>query len=95
MEKSTMRIIYLMLMCMNYTEWSVVMHVNLQGIGLWEAIWHGGVEYHENKHMLAVLLHAEPVDMHAVLLATKRQLARRGVHSREGSQCRVVATGVH
>jgi hypothetical protein len=62
-----------------------------------------GVEYHENKHMLAVLLRAEPVGMHVVLLATKRQLVRCGVHSQdsgwnescEGSQCRVVATGVH
>jgi hypothetical protein len=38
-----MRIIYLMLMCMNYTEWSVA-------IGLWEAIWHGCRVPREQTH---------------------------------------------
>jgi hypothetical protein len=37
-EKSTAGIVYPMLMRTNYTEWSVVMHVNLQAAGLWEAV---------------------------------------------------------
>jgi hypothetical protein len=37
-EKSTAEIVYPMLTCMNYTEWSAVMRVNLQAPRLWEAI---------------------------------------------------------
>jgi hypothetical protein len=36
-------LIYPMLACTNYTEWSAVMHVNLQAADLWEAIEYGGV----------------------------------------------------
>jgi hypothetical protein len=67
MEKSTTGIVYLMLTRMNYTEWSVVMRVNLQAVGVWEAVRHGGIKYHDNKHVLAALLHVEPVDMQAGL----------------------------
>jgi hypothetical protein len=37
-EKSTAEIVYPMLTCTNYTEWSAVMRVNLQAPRLWEAI---------------------------------------------------------
>jgi hypothetical protein len=40
-EKKATGIMYLMLMRTNYTEWSLVMCINLQAVGLWEAhpIW--------------------------------------------------------
>jgi hypothetical protein len=44
-EKSMAGIAYPLLSHMNYTEWSTVMHVNLQAVGLWEAIRYGGVEF--------------------------------------------------
>jgi hypothetical protein len=61
--KSTTGIIYPMLMPTNYTEWSLVMCVNLQAIGLWDAIWYDVVEYRDNKHALAALLRVVPVDI--------------------------------
>jgi hypothetical protein len=47
-EKSTARIIYAVLTHTNYTEWCVVMHVNLQAAGLQDAVWHGGLEYRDD-----------------------------------------------
>jgi hypothetical protein len=55
-EKSIARIIYPMLTHTNYTEWSVVIHVNLQVTELWEAVHYGGIEYRDDRHALAVLL---------------------------------------
>jgi hypothetical protein len=58
-------IVYPMLMRMNYTEWSLVMRVKLQAAGLWEAMHYGNVEYRDNRHALAGLLHAVPAEMQA------------------------------
>jgi hypothetical protein len=57
-EKSMAGLIYPMLTCTNYTEWSAVMHVNLQVADLWEAIEYGGVEYRDDRLTLMALLQA-------------------------------------
>jgi hypothetical protein len=48
---------------MNYIELSSVMHVKLQVVGLREALHYGNVEYHDDRHVLAALLHAVPMEM--------------------------------
>jgi hypothetical protein len=62
-EKSTAGIIYPMLTQTNYTEWSAVMRIHLQAVGLWQAIRYGGVEYRDDRHTLAMLLRAVTVEM--------------------------------
>jgi hypothetical protein len=37
-----------MLSCMNYTEWSAVMRVNLQAAGLWEAVLYDGINFQDD-----------------------------------------------
>jgi hypothetical protein len=65
--KSTLGIVYLMLTWTNYTKWSMVMQVNLQAAGLWEAVLYGVVEYRDDLHALAALLRAMLTDMQARL----------------------------
>jgi hypothetical protein len=65
--RSTTGIVYPMLTRTNYTEWSLVMHANLQAAGLWEAVHYDNVEYHNDGHALAVLLRTVPAEMHARL----------------------------
>jgi hypothetical protein len=72
-------IIYPMLTHMNYSEWSAVMHVNLQAVGLWEAVQHDDIEYRDDRHVLAALLHAMPVDMQVGL--TIKGMAREAWES--------------
>jgi hypothetical protein len=67
MEKSTAGIVYPMLTRTNYTKWSSVMRVNLQAVGLWEAVRHGGVEYYDDRLALAALLLAVPAKLQAGL----------------------------
>jgi hypothetical protein len=74
-EKSTAGIIYPMLTRMNYTEWSAVMHVNLQAAGLWEVFQYGDAEYRDDRHMLAVLLRVVLTEMQAGL--TSKETARK------------------
>jgi hypothetical protein len=66
-EKSMAGIVYPMLTRTNYIEWSVVMYVNLQTAGLWEAVQYDGVEYRDDCHALVTLLRAVPADMQAGL----------------------------
>jgi hypothetical protein len=66
-EKSTVGIVYPMLSRTNYTEWSAVLRVNLQATRLWEAVWYGGVEFRDDRVMLAVLLRVVPADIQAGL----------------------------
>jgi hypothetical protein len=73
-KKSTAGIVYPMLTRMNYTEWSAVMHVNLQAAELWKAVWYGSVEYHDDRHALAALLRAVPAEMEARL--TNKEFAK-------------------
>jgi hypothetical protein len=65
--KSTTGIVYPMLMRMNYVEWSAIMCVNLQAVGLWEAIQYGDVEYRDDRHVLMALLRVVPAEMQASL----------------------------
>jgi hypothetical protein len=51
----------------NYTEWSLVMRVNLQAAGLWEIVSTGEGEYRDDHSALAAILHAVPVEMQAGL----------------------------
>jgi hypothetical protein len=44
----------------NYTEWSLVMMVNLQAAGLWDVVESGIGDYREDRSALAAILHAVP-----------------------------------
>jgi hypothetical protein len=52
----------------NYTEWSLVMKVNLQVAGLWDVIKSDASEYHEDRSALAALLRAVPTEMQVGLV---------------------------
>jgi hypothetical protein len=52
---------------MNYSEWALVMHVNLQTVGLWDAINKGSSDYRDDRNALAALLWAVPPEMQAGL----------------------------
>jgi hypothetical protein len=51
----------------NYTEWSLVMKVNLQAAGLWDVIESGVGDYHDDRTALAAILRAVPPKMQAGL----------------------------
>jgi hypothetical protein len=57
-EKSSTGIVFLTLTRTNYVKWSLVMMVNLQAVGLWEANGCGTTNYREDWNALAALLHA-------------------------------------
>jgi hypothetical protein len=69
-ERTAAAVVYPMLTRTNYTEWFLVMKVNLQAAGLWEIIETGEGEYRDDRAALAALLRAVPQDMHTGL-ATK------------------------
>jgi hypothetical protein len=52
----------------SYTNWAMVMEVNLQAASLWDAIDHGDVTQREDKQALAALLRSTPSDMHCMLI---------------------------
>jgi hypothetical protein len=58
-----MAIIYPTLTRSNYAEWSLVMQVNLQAVGLWDAIDLSTDDYHEDRSALVTLLHTVPEEM--------------------------------
>jgi hypothetical protein len=60
-------IVYPMLTCTNYTEWSLVMRINLQAAGLWEAIQYGAPDFHDDKMALGALLCMVPTEMQALI----------------------------
>jgi hypothetical protein len=65
---------YPMLTRTNYNEWSLLMRVNLQAQGLWQAVEleeEVVIEYHDDRLAFTVILHAVPPEMLASL-ATKR-----------------------
>jgi hypothetical protein len=66
-ERSSVNIVFLTLTWTYYTEWSLVMKVNLQAVGLWDIIDSGVGEYHEDRSTLATLLWAMPAEMQAGL----------------------------
>ncbi|KAK1650424.1 hypothetical protein QYE76_068229 [Lolium multiflorum] len=53
----------------NYADWSVIMRVQLQVHGLWEAVSEGDVDDHEDRAVLAALLHAVPPELVRTLTA--------------------------
>jgi hypothetical protein len=59
-KKSTAAIV---LTCTNYSEWALVMRVNLQAVGLWDIISQGISDYREDRNALAVMLWAVPQEM--------------------------------
>jgi hypothetical protein len=101
--KSTSGIVYPMLMRTSYTEWSSVMRVNLQASGLWEAVQYGGGDYRDERHALATLLHAIPVDMQAGLVVKESahevsELIRRlrmGARVNVGGKCGAIVQRIH
>jgi hypothetical protein len=50
-----------------YTEWSLVMKVNLQATGLWDVIESGDGDYRDDRTALAAILRAVPLEMQAGL----------------------------
>jgi hypothetical protein len=57
-EKSVMEITYPVLTRTNYSEWSLVMRVNLQAASLWDGIEDDTTDYREDRNALAALLRA-------------------------------------
>jgi hypothetical protein len=66
-EKSTARIVFPTLTHTNYSEWSLVMRINQQAAGLWDAIEYGTADYQEDHSALVVLLRAVLEEMQASL----------------------------
>jgi hypothetical protein len=66
-EKASASIIYHILTRTNYSEWAMVMRVNLQVAGLWDAINKGSRDYRDDQNALAALLWAVPPEMQAGL----------------------------
>jgi hypothetical protein len=62
-EKSSSAIVFPTLTHTNYSEWALVMRVNLQAAELWDAIKFGTDDYHEDRSALAALLRAVPEEM--------------------------------
>jgi hypothetical protein len=51
----------------NYHEWALVMKVNLEAMGLWNAVESGSVERREDRMALAAILRAVPVEMKSTI----------------------------
>jgi hypothetical protein len=66
-EKSTAVIIYPILTRTNYSEWALVMWVNLQAAVLRDIISKGTNVYREDRNALVALLRAVPQDIQATL----------------------------
>jgi hypothetical protein len=66
-EKATTSIIYLVLTHTNYSEWSLVMRVNLHAAGLWDGIHRDVGNYWDDRNALAALVRAVPPEMQAGL----------------------------
>ncbi|KAG8095916.1 hypothetical protein GUJ93_ZPchr0013g34734 [Zizania palustris] len=66
-EKSFSTIVYPTLTRMNYTEWSLVMKVNLQAAGLWDVVEFGVGDHRDDRSALAAILRVVPVEMQAGL----------------------------
>jgi hypothetical protein len=51
-----------------YTNWAMVMEVNMQAVSLWDAIEDDGVSRREDKQALTALLQSTPAEMHPMLI---------------------------
>jgi hypothetical protein len=54
----------------NYIEWAILMRVQLQGAGLWDAVETDDIPGHQERQALGTILHSVPTEMVQVL-ATK------------------------
>lgn len=67
-----------MLTWTNYPEWALVMEVNFQTLGVWDAVRHGiredhdKAEYHDDRQAMAGLLHLVPSELWSTLAAKAR-----------------------
>jgi hypothetical protein len=66
-KTSSAGIVYPTLTRTNYTEWSLVMKVNLQAAGLWDVIDSSDGDYRDDRTALAAILRAVPLEMQAGL----------------------------
>ncbi|XP_039778124.1 uncharacterized protein LOC120645406 [Panicum virgatum] len=66
-EKSTSTVVYPVLVRNDYTDWSLVMKVNLQAAELWDVIESGDGDFPTDRKALAALLRAVPQEMRAGL----------------------------
>lgn len=67
----------------NYSDWVVLMRVNLQAQGLWEAVDIGDVTFHEDHQVLSAILRAVPAEMRQGHLGCAQVHASgRGSHER-------------
>jgi hypothetical protein len=66
-KPSSASIVYPTLMRTNYTEWSLVMKVNLQAAGLWDVIEDGDGDYRDDRATIATILHVVQLEMQAAL----------------------------
>jgi hypothetical protein len=66
-ERTSGAIPYPILTRTNYTEWSLVVMVNLQAQGLWDVVSTGIGDYRKDWNALATLLRAVPPEMQAGL----------------------------
>jgi len=57
----------LMLSRTNYSDWALVMRVQLQGQGRWEVVEHGVGDYHDDREALGAILRAVPPEMYRTL----------------------------
>jgi hypothetical protein len=62
-EKLAANIVYPTLTKMNYTEWSLVIKVNLQAAGLWDVIVSGAGDHSNDWTALAAILRTIPPEM--------------------------------
>jgi hypothetical protein len=53
----------------NYTEWAILMRVQLQGAGLWDAVETDDVPGRQERQALGAILHSVPMEMVQVLAA--------------------------
>jgi hypothetical protein len=53
----------------NYTEWAILMRVQLQGAGLWDAVETDDVPGRQERQALGAILHSVPTEMVQVLAA--------------------------
>jgi hypothetical protein len=67
-EKASALIVYPIITRTNYSKWAPVMCVNLQVVGLWDAINKGHGDYHDDRNVLAALLRAVPLEIQAWLV---------------------------
>lgn len=61
----------------NYHEWSLVMRVSLEALGLWDTVEKDKLEHREDRQVLAAILRGVPSEV-KVGLAVKKSRKRRG-----------------